>query len=380
LSGGQNSKPVLVSRTSSSLAAVDSCESNCNRVGGCLSNNSGSWLVRRMVIKYPHYRVVCYDNMGYCSTSNNVKMLNQFPNFKFVHGNITNAQQVEHSFDNCSIDTVLHLAAESHVDHSFGNPYRFTYTNALSTQVILESAKKFHINRLVHMSTDEVYGEVHDTNENLVESSILVPTNPYVASKAARDYADLKSFNLPAIIIRCNNVYGPLQFLEKIIPKFTCLLKRRQKCCLHGTGQNTRRYLYAADAVSAIDTVLHKGRIGGIYNAGTDDELSNLQVFKHLAAEFGLDPDRHAEFTADRPFNDSRYAIDSRKMHQLGWKPQVPFHEGLRITVNWYLKHGETWWGNIDDYLQPFPETLDEKSGIPPLPLVVGQHFSKSTV
>ncbi|ANB12690.1 hypothetical protein AWJ20_957 [Sugiyamaella lignohabitans] len=266
-----------------------------------------------------------------------------------------------------NIDTIIHLAAESHVDHSFGNPYQFTLTNALGTQVILEAAKKFKVTRLLHMSTDEVYGEVSSTEKDLLESSILMPTNPYAASKASGDLlvsAYVKSFNLPAVTIRCNNVYGPHQFPEKIIPKFICLLNRGEKCFLHGDGTNTRRYLYAADAVSAIDTVLHKGEVGHIYNAGSNDELSNLDILKFILKVFGVDSTddkvlgKYTEFTEDRPFNDSRYAIDSEKLQKLGWTYKTSFEDGLKVTTSWYSKYGEIWWGDVTNILKAFPDTL----------------------
>lgn len=264
--------------------------------------------------------------------------------------------------DRYAIDTVIHLAAESHVDHSFGDPFRFTTTNVVGTQVLLEAVKLRapQVRRFIHMSTDEVYGEAAGADAaDLTEAAILAPTNPYAASKAAGDMlvgAYLKSFGVPAIIVRCNNVYGPLQFPEKIIPKFVRLLQRQQPCTLHGTGKNTRRYLFASDAVNGLDTVLHRGRIGSIYNVGSDTEVANIDICRALVRIFrarGLlpdekDDDEYIEYTADRPFNDARYAIDSGKLRQLGWAPEVGFAAGLERTVDWYIAHDDSWWARGD--------------------------------
>ncbi|CAN6617750.1 hypothetical protein TRVA0_007S00760 [Trichomonascus vanleenenianus] len=329
-----------------------------------------SWVVRHLTVQYPEYNVYCYDKLGYCSSIKNVSCLYAYPNFTFIQGDIIDEKHLTAVFEQYKIDTVLHLAAESHVDHSFGNPYQFTYTNVLGTQVVLEVSKRMKVRRVVHMSTDEVYGEVGKGEQDLLESSILVPTNPYAASKASSDMlvsAYLYSFKLPCVVVRCNNIYGPHQFPEKIIPKFISLLSSGRKCALHGDGQHTRRYLYVADAVAAIDTVLHKGLIGCIYNAGVDNEMSNLEVCKKLIALFNGDPSdpevikKHVEFTDDRPFNDSRYAIDSRRIHKLGWRPLTDFNEGLKTTVEWYLEHGQGWWGDVDQFLQPHPATKFEQ-------------------
>lgn len=304
------------------------------------------------------------------------------------------------------IDTVFHFAAQSHVDLSFGNSYSFTYTNVYGTHVMLESAKKCGIKRFIHISTDEVYGEVMDDDDDLVESSILAPTNPYAASKAAAEmmvHSYQKSFKLPVIIVRSNNVYGPHQFPEskfypkrkeagpltktlrscaargwidftsalkvktrlivciEIIPKFTCLLNRGKPLVLHGDGSPTRRYLFAGDAADAFDTILHKGELGHIYNVGSYDEVANIDVCGKLLTEMGIPHDTPEEFrkwvkyTHDRPFNDHRYAVDGTKLRNLGWEQKTSFAEGLKITVDWYKRFGEKWWGDISQVLTPFP-------------------------
>lgn len=328
-----------------------------------------SWLIRHLVTQYPKYTVVCIDNLGYCSSTNNMKSIKDQPNFHFVKADVTDFSALEQVVNKFNIDTIIHMAAESHVDNSFGNPGQFTKTNVIGTQNLLEVAKNKTekalknsvgssikpIYRFIHMSTDEVYGEVTGDGADLLESAILAPTNPYAASKAAGDMfvgAYLKSFNVPAIIVRCNNIYGPMQFPEKIIPKFIRHLQKNEPCTLHGNGENTRRYLFVVDAVNALDTILHRGKIGSIYNAGSDIELSNIQVTKKLLDLFGFDSSvpevfrSHTLFTSDRPFNDARYAVDSTRLKKLGWVPTTDFDTGIKMTLEWYLNHTDNWWKN----------------------------------
>lgn len=323
------------------------------------------WLVRHLTLTYPNaYNIVSFDKLDYCSSLNNTRALNDKHNFTFYHGDITNPLEVVSCMERHKIDTVFHFAAQSHVDLSFGNSYSFTYTNVYGTHVMLESAKKCGIKRFIHISTDEVYGEVMDDADDLVESSILAPTNPYAASKAAAEmmvHSYQKSFKLPVIIVRSNNVYGPHQFPEKIIPKFTCLLNRNKPLVLHGDGSPTRRYLFAGDAADAFDTILHKGELGHIYNVGSYDEIANIDICRKLLDEMKIPHDGEEEFrkwvkyTHDRPFNDHRYAVDGTKLRNLGWEQKTGFAEGLAITVDWYKRFGEKWWGDISQVLTPFP-------------------------
>ncbi|KAF7193544.1 dTDP-D-glucose 4,6-dehydratase [Pseudocercospora fuligena] len=259
-----------------------------------------SWLVRHLTITYPDaYNIVSFDKLDYCASLNNTRALIGRPNFSFYKGDITNAAQVINCLELYNIDTIFHLAAQSHVDLSFGNSYTFTYNNVYGSHVLLESAKKVGIKRFIHVSTDEVYGGVGNEDDDLPEGSMLAPTNPYAASKAAAEmmiYSYQHSFKLPVIIVRSNNIYGPHQFPEKIIPKFVSLLNRRKPVVLHGTGTPTRRYLYAADACDALDTILHKGEIGQTYNVGSTDEISNLELCHKLLSIMGIDGDDEVEF------------------------------------------------------------------------------------
>ncbi|KAI1854835.1 hypothetical protein JX266_000953 [Neoarthrinium moseri] len=338
------------------------------------------WLVRHLTVTYPNaYNIVSFDKLDYCASLNNTRMLNEKRNFTFYHGDITNPKEVLECMERYNIDTVFHFAAQSHVDLSFGNSYGFTHTNVYGTHVMLESAKKVGIKRFIHISTDEVYGEVKDDDDDLLETSILAPTNPYAASKAAAEmlvHSYMKSFKLPVIIVRSNNVYGPHQFPEKIIPKFTSLLHRGRPVVLHGDGSPTRRYLFAGDAADAFDTILHKGTLGHVYNVGSYDEISNMELCVRLLKEMGIPNDTKADFdkwvkyTHDRPFNDHRYAVDGTKLRQLGWDQKTPFEKGLKITVDWYRVYGEKWWGNISSVLSPFP--IVDRTG--EAPEVVSDH------
>ncbi|CCC10630.1 hypothetical protein SMACR_08839 [Sordaria macrospora] len=356
------------------------------------------WVVRHLVLTYPEaYNVVSFDKLDYCASLNNTRVLEHEPNFSFYKGDITNPSEVMDCLKRYNIDTIFHFAAQSHVDLSFGDPFGFTHTNVYGTHVLLESARKVGINRFIHVSTDEVYGEVKDDEDDLLETSILAPTNPYAASKAAAEMlvnSYKKSFKLPVIIVRSNNVYGPHQYPEKIIPKFTCLLARGKPVVLHGDGSPTRRYLYASDAADAFDTILHRGQLGEIYNVGSYDEISNLSLCHKLLSEMEIISPRSpsssppcnyttspassplvaeqeefyrwVKYTHDRPFNDHRYAVDGTKLRKLGWEPKKSFEEGLRITVDWYRRFGERWWGDITNVLTPFPITAgsgDEVDG-----------------
>ncbi|KAF1969182.1 NAD(P)-binding protein [Bimuria novae-zelandiae CBS 107.79] len=323
------------------------------------------WFVRHLTLTYPeHYNVVSFDKLDYCATLNNTRILEGRANFTFEQGDITSPSDVKRVLRKHHIDTIFHFAAQSHVDLSFGNSYQFTNTNVYGTHVLLERAREHGISRFIHISTDEVYGDVPIGAADLSETSILAPTNPYSASKAAAEMmvsAYRKSFKLPLITVRSNNVYGPHQFPEKIIPKFIMLLQRRRKLLVHGDGSPSRRYLYAGDIVDALDTIFHKGDIGQIYNIATSDEVSNTEICHKLLGLFGLshntqeELERSIQYTEDRPFNDQRYATDGTKLAALGWQPKTSFDDGLKRTVEWYRQFGEVWWGDISRVLTSFP-------------------------
>ncbi|GFP87886.1 trifunctional UDP-glucose 4 6-dehydratase/UDP-4-keto-6-deoxy-d-glucose 3 5-epimerase/UDP-4-keto-l-rhamnose-reductase rhm2 [Phtheirospermum japonicum] len=325
---------------------------------GFIASHVANWLTRN----YPDYRVVVLDKLDYCSNLKNLDPSLSLPNFKFVKGDVCSADLINYILATESIDTVMHFAAQTHVDNSFGNSFEFIKNNVYGTCVLLEACKAFgQIKRFVHVSTDEVYGE---TDENAVvgnhEASQLLPTNPYSASKAGAEMLVMaygRSYGLPVIITRGNNVYGPHQFPEKLVPKFILLAMKRQSLPIHGDGSNVRSYLYCEDVVEAFDTVLHRGEVGRIYNVGTDEEKRVVDVAVDICKLFALDASDVIKFVDNRPFNDQRYFLDSRKLKNLGWSEKTNWGDGLRKTMEWYVRNPE-WWGDISAALLPHPRML----------------------
>lgn len=320
--------------------------------------------------KYPQYNVVVYDRLDYCSCLENLDELKDLPNFKFIKGDIATADLVSYVLREEKIDTILHFAAQTHVDNSFGNSFAFTHSNIYGTHVLLESAKICKsIKRFVHVSTDEVYGEGESfETDPMSEEHVLEPTNPYAATKAGAEFlvkSYFRSFKVPCMITRGNNVYGPHQFPEKLIPKFTNQLMKGMKLTLHGDGSNTRNFLYVTDVASAFDVIMHKGTPGHVYNVGGKNEISNLGVAKELLKMFGKEKEeeKYLTFVGDRQFNDLRYTINSNKLHDLGWKEEVSWEEGMKTTVEWYKKYTNRY-GNIDDALVAHPRMLNNASKV----------------
>ena len=320
-----------------------------------------SHVIILLVNKYPNYKIVNYDVLDYCANLKNVESVKDRENYKFVKGDILSADLVNHVLKTEQIDTILHFAAQSHVDNSFGNSFPFTQTNILGTHVLLESAKVHNICRFVHVSTDEVYGEGHVNDTAMVEESILAPSNPYAASKAAAEFivkSYSQSFNLPVIITRGNNVYGPHQYPEKLIPKLINQIIRGKSLTIHGNGKNTRNYLYVTDVARAFDLVLHKGKISEVYNIGGTNEIVNVNVARQLLEMMGFKGEKEQEsmlsFVRDRNFNDLRYFINSSKLENLGWKEEVSWEEGLMKTILWYKDHKDHW-GDISSSLVAHP-------------------------
>jgi UDP-glucose 4,6-dehydratase len=259
-----------------------------------------------LVPKYPDVKFVCVDKVDYCASVKNMDTVMQLPNFKFVKADICSSDIINYLLVSEKIDTVMHFAAQSHVDNSFGNSFQFTMSNVYGTHVLLEASKSIgsQLRRFIHVSTDEVYGEstIEHGDEWFSETSALKPTNPYAATKAAAELmvsAYQTSFKMPCIITRGNNVFGSHQYPEKLIPKFINLLERNRPLCLHGDGSHRRSFIYVEDVARAFDTVLHKGIIGEIYNIGTEFEVSNLDVSRALLREYGL-ADKESEVRAAR--------------------------------------------------------------------------------
>lgn len=309
----------------------------------------GSNVLMHLVKKYPEYTFINFDKLDYCSSLKNLEEISDLPNYYFVKGDICSADLVMHVFQQHNVDTVMHFAAQTHVDNSFGNSFTFTQNNIMGTHVLLQCAREFKIKRFIHVSTDEVYGEGHhDGRPSLEGSTMLAPTNPYAATKAAAEHLCQSykiSFGLPIIITRGNNVYGPRQYPEKLIPKFCNLMMRDRPLPIHGNGNNLRNFLYAGDAARAFDTILHKAEVGSVYNVGGSNEKTVREITTEVLKAFGRS-DNWSTWTktvADREFNDFRYHIESSKLKALGWEEQVTFAEGMATTIEWYKTNSRNW-------------------------------------
>ncbi|KAJ4874483.1 hypothetical protein Rs2_39501 [Raphanus sativus] len=322
-----------------------------------------SHVANRLIRTYPHYKVVVLDKLDYCSNLKNLNPSKNSPNFKFVKGDIASADLVNHLLVTERIDTIMHFAAQTHVDNSFGNSFEFTKNNIYGTHVLLEACKVTagQVKRFIHVSTDEVYGE---TDEDALvgnhEASQLLPTNPYSATKAGAEMLVMaygRSYGLPVITTRGNNVYGPNQFPEKLIPKFILLAMRGKVLPIHGDGSNVRSYLYCEDVAEAFEVILHKGEVGHVYNIGTKKERRVNDVARDVCKLFGVDPEKSIKFVENRPFNDQRYFLDDEKLKKLGWSERTTWEEGLRKTKEWYTQNPE-WWGDVSGALLPHPRML----------------------
>ncbi|KAL5582603.1 hypothetical protein UlMin_015045 [Ulmus minor] len=321
-----------------------------------------SHVCNRLIRNYPDYKIVVLDKLDYCSNLKNLLPSRSSRNLKFIKGDIASADLVNFILLTESIDTIMHFAAQTHVDNSFGNSFEFTKNNIYGTHVLLEACKVTRqITRFIHVSTDEVYGE---TEEDAVvgnhEASQLLPTNPYSATKAGAEMLVMaygRSYGLPVITTRGNNVYGPNQFPEKLIPKFILLAMKGKPLPIHGDGSNVRSYLYCEDVAEAFEVILHRGEVGHVYNIGTKKERRVIDVAKDVCGLFSLNPDTQIKFVENRPFNDQRYFLDDQKLKNLGWVERTTWEDGLRKTMEWYVKNPD-WWGDVSGALLPHPRML----------------------
>lgn len=299
------------------------------------------------------------DRLDYCSCLANLDEIKDAPNFKFVKGNVCSSELVNYVLEAEQIDTVMHFAAQTHVDNSFGNSFQFTQNNIMGTHTLLESAKVAKIKRFIHVSTDEVYGEQRHDQDAMDEEQVLEPTNPYAATKAGAEFlvkSYHRSFGLPVIITRGNNVYGPHQYPEKLIPKFINQLMRGRKVTLHGNGLNKRNFLFVEDVARAFEIILFRGKVGLVYNIGGTNERTNIEVAQELIKLSGYG-DRVSDmitFVEDRVFNDLRYHINSNRLLELGWTEQVAWEEGLKATFEWYRRFNYRY-GDIENALIAHP-------------------------
>ncbi len=304
----------------------------------------GSNFIRHMLEKYPGYRIINFDKLTYAGNPDNLKDIENNPNYSFVRGDICDMEVVNEVMQH--VDHVVHFAAESHVDRSIEDGSVFVKTNVLGTYSLLESVLKHGINRFVHVSTDEVYGSI--TEGSFKETDMLVPSSPYSSSKAGSDLLAQSYYithNLPVIITRCTNNYGPYQYPEKLIPLFVTNLLENKKVPVYGTGQNIRDWIYVLDHCKAVDFVLHNGNVGEIYNIGGGSEKTNLEISEMIIEIVGSDKSM-IEYVKDRPGHDLRYSLDCSKLRGLGWAPEYDFAEALEKTVRWYIEN-RWWWEKL---------------------------------
>jgi dTDP-glucose 4,6-dehydratase len=308
----------------------------------------GSNFVRYFLKVHPDIRVVNFDKLTYAGNLENLWDVARNPQYLFVRGDICDGAAVETVFKDQDIDTVVHFAAESHVDRSILGAGVFVTTNVGGTQVLLDRAKQHSVERFVHVSTDEVYGSLGPDGK-FTETTSLHPNSPYAASKASSDLLALAyqhTFGLPVVVTRCSNNYGPYQFPEKLIPLMIVNALHNKPLPVYGDGLNVRDWLYVDDHCAAIDVVLQRGAVGEVYNIGGNNEWKNIDIVRLLLGILEK-PESLIDYVKDRPGHDRRYAMDaSRIARELQWEPSVTFERGLRSTVEWYVSH-RSWWEHV---------------------------------
>ena len=303
----------------------------------------GSNFIHYILSKYNDYQVINLDKLTYAANLDNLKDIEDNKNYRFIHGDIADKEFIFKLFENEKFDIVINFAAESHVDNSILNPQIFTITNILGTQVLLDACRKYNIKRFHQISTDEVYGELPLDDKNILftEKTPLNPSSPYSASKASADMlvkSYYRTYSLPITISRCSNNYGPYQHLEKLIPLMISKAINNDNLPVYGNGLNVRDWLHVYDHCTAIDLIIHEGKIGEIYNIGGNNEKSNIDVVKIILKELGKS-EKLIKYVNDRPGHDLRYAIDSTKIKTtLNWKPVYSFEKGILDTIKWYTK------------------------------------------
>ncbi|WP_282140963.1 dTDP-glucose 4,6-dehydratase [Cytobacillus oceanisediminis] len=309
----------------------------------------GGNFVQYMMDKYPQYDIYNLDLLTYAGDLTKHKHIETKDNYNFVKADIAERETIMALFEKEKFDYVVHFAAESHVDRSITDPGIFVQTNILGTQVLLDAARAVQVTKFVHVSTDEVYGELDfDPTTFFTEETQLQPNSPYSASKASSDLlvrAYHETYGLSVNITRCSNNYGPYHFPEKLIPLTISRVLNDQKVPVYGDGKNIRDWLHVIDHCAAIDLVLHEGINGEVYNVGGHNERTNVEVVNTIIKMLGKS-DELIEFVKDRLGHDKRYAIDPTKLENLGWKPTYNFETGIAQTIQWYLDNKE-WWEQI---------------------------------
>ena len=308
----------------------------------------GSNFIHHLLRAHPGIQIVNYDVLTYAGNLENLEDVADDQRYRFVRGDICDSEAVLGALKKYSVDTIVHFAAESHVDRSILGASVFVKTNVLGTQVLLDAAKATGIERFVHVSTDEVYGSL-GPNGKFTEATPLHPNSPYSASKAGSDMLALAyyhTFGLPVVVTRCSNNYGPYQFPEKLIPLMIINAMNDKPLPVYGDGLNIRDWLHVGDHCSAIDTVMQRGRLGEVYNIGGNNEWKNIDIVNLILKHLGK-PQSLITYVKDRPGHDRRYAMDATKIRlELGWTPAHTFEEGLKEKVEWYTTH-TAWWSRV---------------------------------
>ena len=297
----------------------------------------GSNFIKFILKKYPNYKIINLDALTYCGNLKNLSEVENNSNYEFVYGDICDKKLVNALVK--KVDWVVNFAAHSHVDNSIKSPEPFIKTNIEGVFNLLEASKKHNIEKFLQISTDEVYGSIEKGSFD--ENSPLNPSSPYSASKAGADMLVLsyfKTFNLRTLITRCSNNYGPNQYPEKLIPLCILNILKNKNVTLYGNGLNIRNWIYVDDHVNALDKVLHKGKIGEIYNIASDNYKTNLEVI-YLILDYMKKDKNFIEFIKDRPGHDMRYSVTCDKIKKLDWQPEITFEKGIKSTVEWYLRN-----------------------------------------
>jgi dTDP-glucose 4,6-dehydratase len=304
----------------------------------------GSNFIRHILNKYADYHVTNLDKLTYAGNPDNLKDISKNKRYKFIKGDIADAKIVDKAMKGC--DAIINFAAETHVDRSIHGAAEFVQTNIFGTHTLLEVAKKLKMRQYIQISTDEVFGSISEGS--FKEDDPLMPNSPYSASKAGADLlarSYFVTYNLPVIITRSSNNFGPNQYPEKVIPLFITNLLQNKKVPLYGDGMNVRDWLYVVDNCEAIDLVMHKGKVGEIYNIGGTTEITNLELTHTVLEMLGKDK-RSIEYVKDRLGHDRRYSLDITKLKRLGWSPRHDFKEALETTIAWY-KTNKPWWTKL---------------------------------
>ena len=313
----------------------------------------GSNFIFHYLAAHPNDKIICLDKLTYAGNINTLKSIMNNENFRFVKLDICDREGVYKLFKQERPDIIVNFAAESHVDRSISDPTIFLQTNIIGVSVLMDACREFGIKRFHQVSTDEVYGDLPLDRPDLLftEQTPIHASSPYSASKASADLLVMayhRTFNLPVTISRCSNNYGPYHFPEKLIPLMIVNALHDKTLPVYGKGENIRDWLYVEDHCKAIDLIIHKGRVGEVYNIGGHNEMRNIDIVKLICHELNK-PESLIQFVTDRKGHDLRYAIDPTKIHnELGWLPETNFNEGIKRTIKWYLDNRD-WWQEILD-------------------------------